>query len=82
MKGKALVHTLWYRIEEEVGALYNTVSKVEAAVIVNKVARRLAILTLNTLADKLTKIKAEAMVNTLAERLKHLEVKTIGLDSY
>lgn len=46
----------------------------EADVLVNKVARRLALLRLRTLADKLTEIKAEAMVDTLAERLGHLEI--------
>ena len=30
MKAKALVETLWHRIEEEVGTLYNTVGEVEA----------------------------------------------------
>ena len=82
MKAKALVETLWHRIEEEVGTLYNTVGEVEADVLVNKVARRLALLRLRTLGDKLTDIKAEAMVDTLAERLGHLEIETLALDSY
>ena len=82
MKVKALVETLWHRIEEEVGTLYNTVGEVEADVLVNKVARRLALLRLRTLADKLTDIKAKAMVHKLAERLGHLEIETLALDSY
>ena len=49
---------------------------------VNKVARRLALLRLRTLGDKLTEIKAEAMVDTLGERLGHLEIETLALDSY
>ena len=77
MKAKALVETLWLRIEEEVRTLYNTAGKVEADVLVNKVARRLALLRFRTLADQLTEIKAEAMVDTLSERqdtcrFKHL----------
>ena len=43
-------------------------------VLVNKVVRRLALLRLRTLGDKLTEIKAEAMVDTLSERLGHLEI--------
>ena len=82
MKAKALVETLWHRIEEEVGTLYNTVGEVEADVLVNKVARRLALLRLRTLADKLTDIKAKAMVHKLAERLGHLQIETLALDSY
>ena len=42
MKAKALVETLWHRIEEKVGTLYNTVGEVEAAVLVNKVARKVS----------------------------------------
>ena len=45
-----------------------------ADVLVNKVARRLALLRLRTLGDKLTEIKAEAMVDTLSERLGHLQI--------
>ena len=82
MKAKALVETLWHRIEEEVGTLYNTVGEVEADVLVNKVARRLALLKLSTLADKLTDIKAKAMVDTLAEKLGQLQIETLALDSY
>ena len=82
MKAKALVETLWHRIEEEVGTLYNTVGEVEADVLVNKVARRLALLKLSTLADKLTDIKAKAMVDTLGERLGQLQIETLALDSY
>ena len=82
MKAKALVDTLWYRIEEEVGTLYNTVGEVEAAVLVNKVARRLPLFTIKTLGERLNEIKAAAMLDTLAERLAHLEVKKLGLDSY
>ena len=54
----------------------------EADALVNKVARRLALLKLSTLADKLTDIKAKAMVDTLAERLGHLQIETLALDSY
>ena len=82
MKAKALVETLWHRIEEEVGTLYNTVGEVEADVLVNKVARRLALLKLSTLTDKLTDIKAKAMVDTLAEKLGQLQIETLALDSY
>ena len=82
MKVKSLEETLWRRIEEEVRTLYNTVGEVEADVLVNKVARRLALLRLRTLADKLTDIKAKAMVHKLAERLGHLEIETLALDSY
>ena len=82
VKAKAQLDTLWYRIEEEVGTLYNTVGEVEADVLVNKVARRFALFTLKTLGDKVNEIKAAAMVDTLAERLTHLEVKKLGLDSY
>ena len=71
MKAKALVETLWHRTEEKVETLYNTVGEVEGDVLVNKVARRLA---LRTLGDKLPEIKTEAMVDTLAERLAHLQI--------
>lgn len=74
VKAKALVETQWHKIEEEVETLYNTVGEVEGDVLVNKVVRRLALLRLRTLADKLTEIKAEAMVDTLSERLRHLEI--------
>ena len=82
VKAKVLVDTLWYRIEEEVGTLYNTVGEVEANVLVNRVARRFALFTLKTLADKVNKIKAAAMVDTLAERLAHPEVEKLEFDSY
>lgn len=52
MKAKAQVDTLWHRIEEEVGTLYNTVGEVEAEVLVNKVARRLALLRLRRLETR------------------------------
>ena len=74
MKAKALVKTLWDRIEEEGGTLYNTAGMVEADVLVNKVARRLALLRLRKLGDKLTEIKAEAMVDTLSEKLGDLQI--------
>ena len=74
MKAKALVETLWHRIEEEVETLYNTVGEVEGDVLVNNVVRRLALLRLRTLGDKLTEIKVDAMVDTLSERLGHLEI--------
>ena len=82
VKRKALVDTLWYRLEEEVGTLYNTVGELEADVLVNKVARLFALFTLKTLGDKVNEIKAAAMVDTLAERLAHLEVATLGLHCY
>ena len=50
--------------------------------LVNKVASRIALLRLRTLADKLTEMKAEAMVDTLAKKLAHLESKTLELDNY
>ena len=74
MEAKALVETLWHRIEEKVETLYNTVGEVEGDVLVNKVVRRLALLRLRTLADKLTEIKAEAMLHTLSETPRHLEI--------
>ena len=74
MKAKALVETLWHRIEGEVETLYNTVGKVEGDVLVNNVVSRLALLRLRTLGDKLTEIKAEAMVHTLSERPRHLQI--------
>ena len=74
MKAKALGETLWHRIEEKVETLYNTVGEVEGDVLVNKVVRRLLLLRLRTLGDKLTEIKAEAMVDTLSERLGHLQI--------
>ena len=46
----------------------------EADVLVNKVAGRLALLRLKTLRDKLTEIKVEAIVDTLSERLGHLKI--------
>ena len=54
------MESLRHRIAEEVGTLYNTVGEVEAEVLVNKVAPRIALLRLRTLADKLTEMKAEA----------------------
>ena len=74
MKAKALVETLWHRIEEKVETLYNTVGEVEGNVLGNKVVRRLALMRLRTLGDKLTEIKAEAMVHTLSERPRHLQI--------
>ena len=76
------MESLGHRIAEEVGTLYNTVGQVEADVLVNKVAPRIALLRLRTLADKLTEMKAEAMVDTLAKKLAHLESKTLELDNY
>lgn len=76
------MESLWHRIAEEVGTLYNTLGEVKAEVLVNKVAPRKALLRLRTLADKLTEMKAEAMVNTLAKKLAHLEIKTLELDNY
>ena len=69
-----MVETLWHRTEEKVETLYNTVGEVEGDVLVNKVARRLALLRLRILGDKLPEIKAEAMVGTLAERLAHVQI--------
>ena len=47
------MESLRHRIAGEVGTLYNTVGEVEAEVLVNKVAPRIALLRLRTLADKL-----------------------------
>ena len=49
VEAKALVDTLRHRIAEEVGTFYNTVGKVEAGVLVNKVPPKIAVLRVKTL---------------------------------
>ena len=70
--------TLGDRIAEEVKIFYDTVGEMEGEVLVNKVAPRIAMVTVKTLRDKLTEVWAEAMVDTLAERLAHLGWKHLG----
>ena len=82
MEAKALVDTLRDRIAEKFETFCNTLGVVEPEVLVNKVARRIAVMRVKTLGDNLTEVYAEAMVDTLAERLAHLEMETLGLDSY
>ena len=53
MKAKVLVDTLRDRIAEEVKTFNNTVGEVEAEVLVNNVAPRVAMVTLR---DKLTEV--------------------------
>ena len=78
MEAKAIVDTLRDRIAEEVKTFYDTVGEMEGEVLVNKVAPRIAMVTVKTLRDKLTEVWAEAMVDTLAERLAHLGWKHLG----
>ena len=56
--------------------------EVKAEVLVIKVDSRIAVLRVKPHEDRLTKVYVEAMVDTLAARLAHLEMQTIGLDSY
>ena len=56
--------------------------EVEAEVLINNVAARIAVLRVKTLRHKVTKVKADEIVDTLAERLAHLQMETLGLDSY
>ena len=51
--GKAVVDTLKDRIAEKVKTSYNTVGKVEAELLVNKVANRIAVIRVKILAQKL-----------------------------
>ena len=51
--GKAVVDTLKDQIAEKVKTCYNTVGKVEAELLVNKVANRIAVIRVKILAQKL-----------------------------
>ena len=51
--GKAVVDTLKDKIAEKVKTSYNTVGKVEAELLVNKVANRIAVIRVKILAQKL-----------------------------
>ena len=51
--GKAVVDTLKDRIAEKVKTSYNTVGKVEAELLVNKVANRIAVIRVKILGQKL-----------------------------
>ena len=53
VQAKAAVDTLKDRIAEKVKTSYNTVGKVEAELLVNKVATRIAVIRLKILAQKL-----------------------------
>ena len=53
--GKAVVDTLKDRIAEKVKTSYNTVGKVEAELLVNKVANRIAVIRVKILAQKLSR---------------------------
>ena len=53
---KALVDTLKDRIAEKVETFYNTVGQVEAQLLVNKVANRMAVIRVKTLGQKLTEV--------------------------
>ena len=53
MHSKAVVDTLKDRIAEKVKTCYNTVGKVEAELLVNKVANRIAVIRVKTLGQKL-----------------------------
>ena len=56
VQAKALVDTLKDRIEEKVETFYNTVGQVEAQLLVNKVANRIAVIRVKTPAQKLTEV--------------------------
>ena len=51
--GKAVVDTLKDRIAEKVKTFYNTVSKVEAELLVNKAANRIAVIRVKIFGQKL-----------------------------
>ena len=51
--GKAVVDTLKDRIAEKVKTFYNTVGKVEAELLVNKVANRIAVIRVKIVGQKL-----------------------------
>ena len=48
--------TLKDRIAEKVETFYNTVGQVEAQLLVNKVANRMAVIRVKTLGQKLTEV--------------------------
>ena len=56
VEAKVLVDTLRDGIAGEVETFYNTVSKVKADVLVGKVARRIAVLSVKTLGHNLTEV--------------------------
>ena len=56
VQAKALVDTLKDRIAEKVETFYNTVGQVEAQLLVNKVANRIAVIRVKTLGQKLTEV--------------------------
>ena len=53
VQAEAVVDTLKDRMAEKVKTSYNTVGKVEAELLVNKVANRIAVIRLKILAQKL-----------------------------
>ena len=69
-------------IAEKVQTFYNTLGEVEAEVVFNKVASRIALEKVRTLGDKFTEVKREPMVETLASSLAHLQMKILELHSY
>ena len=54
VEAKALVDTLRDRIAKKFETFCNTLDEVEPEVLVNKVARRIAVMRVKTLGDKLT----------------------------
>lgn len=56
VQAKALVDTLKDRIVEKVETFYNTVGEVDAELLVNKMANRMAVIRVKTLGQKLTEV--------------------------
>ena len=56
VQAKALVDTLKDRIAEKFETFYNTVGQVETQLLVNKVANRMAVIRVKTLAQKVTEV--------------------------
>ena len=56
VQAKALVDTLKDRIVEKVETFYNTVGEVEAELLVNKMANRMAVIRVKALGQKLTEV--------------------------
>lgn len=56
VQAKALVDTLKDRIVEKVETFYNTVGEVDAELLVNKMANRMALIRVKTLGQKLTEV--------------------------
>ena len=56
VQAKALVDKLKDRIAEKVETFYNKVGQVEAQLLVNKVANRMAVIRVKTLGQKLTEV--------------------------